>query len=67
MGQANFNARKPMVHLKELRQWQLKRQVSVFPFLLFSEVPSVNLNSSLVICPLPEALTGGKYQLLPQL
>ncbi|CAL1165272.1 unnamed protein product [Cladocopium goreaui] len=27
-------------------------------------VPSVNLNSSLVICPLPEALTGGKYQLM---
>lgn len=41
--------------------------VSDFSSLPSSEVPSVNLNSSLVICPLPEALTGGKYQLLPQL
>ena len=62
----NLSARKPMVQ-KELRQLQLKCPVSDFSFLPSSEVPSVNLNSSLVICPLPEALTGGKYQLLPQL
>ena len=46
---------------------KLKCPVSDFSSLPSSEVPSVNLNSSLVICPLPEALTGGKYQLLPQL
>lgn len=62
----NLSARKPMVQ-KELRQLQLKCPVSDFSFLPSSEVPSVNLNSSLAICPLPEALTGGKYQLLPQL